>query len=254
MRLTWLARILEAEGLTVETVDGWETRGKDQIAPQGIVCHHTATSSKADDKVVTSLLRLGRPDLVGPLAQIGLQRDGTVQLIAAGRANHNGYGEWGNDSIGIEAYNNGVDEPWPAAQLDAYVKVCAAICRHMGWTEQKVKGHWETDPKRKIDPTGIDMDAFRFWVALNILEKPVTPSPAPPVGVPGVVLPVLGVGARGGAVRSLQALLKVKASQDVAVDGVFGPGTRAAVANVQQFFGVNADGKVGPITWGLLFL
>jgi len=62
------------------------------------------------------LLTSGRPDLSGPLSQLGLGRDGTFFVIAAGRANHAGAGDWqgnttGNSSfIGIEAENTGHHE------------------------------------------------------------------------------------------------------------------------------------------------
>ena len=101
-------------------------------------------------------------------------RDGTYVVIAAGRCNHNGYGTWGNDSIGIEAYNNGVGEPWPEVQLDAYRRGCAAICRHLGFNIAQVRGHKETDSGRKIDPTGIDMGHFRTAVAALL-----SPAPSP---------------------------------------------------------------------------
>lgn len=165
MTLTWLAAELRAAGLDVWESPGWETRQtRDGFDPQGVVCHHTATSSAWADGHVYYLLRDGRRDLAGPLAQIGIERDGTVVLVAAGRCNHNGYGEWGNDSVGIEAYNDGVGEPWPEAQLDAYRRTCAVICRHFGWSSDRVKAHRETDPSRKVDPAGIDMTRFRTAV------------------------------------------------------------------------------------------
>jgi|GEM_PF-1218101 len=40
---------------------------------------------------------------------------------------------------------------------------------------------------------------------------------------------------------------------DITVDGKFGPQTEAAVENFQIIKGVQSDGIVGPITWGLLF-
>jgi hypothetical protein len=125
---------------------------------------------------VRRLLRDGRSDLPGPLSQLGLERDGTYAVIAAGRCNHNGYGQWGNDSIGIEAYNTGTGEPWPVVQLEAYDRGTAAICRALGVPATQVKGHRETDPGRKIDPTGIDMDAARSRVARLLSTQP---QPAP---------------------------------------------------------------------------
>ena len=61
----------------------------------------------------------GRSDLPGPLAQLGLGRDGTYYVIAAGKCNHAGAGSWkgvtsGNtDFIGIEAENTGLSNDSP---------------------------------------------------------------------------------------------------------------------------------------------
>lgn len=168
-RLDWLPDVLRSAGLDVYVMPGAETRGRADIDPEGVVCHHTATGTNWQDGHVAALLRDGRRDLAGPLSQLGLERDGTFVVVALGRANHNGYGEWGNDSIGIEAYNRGDGiDPWPPVQLDAYQRGCAAILRHLGYGVDRCKAHRETDPKRKPDPTGIDMNDFRAAVARHL--------------------------------------------------------------------------------------
>ncbi len=60
--------------------------------------------------------------------------------------------------------------------------------------------------------------------------------------------PLVGRGAREHPVRTLQHLLRAH-GQSIAVDGIFGPLTEAAVKAVQQRAGVTADGIVGPVTW-----
>jgi hypothetical protein len=163
--ILWLADTLRAAGLKVYEEPGWRNRqSRPGFDPQAVICHHTATGPEVADGAVRRLLVVGRPDLPGPLAQCGLRRDGTWDLIAAGRCNHNGYGRFGNDSIGVEAYNDGRGEPWPAVQLDSYQRGVAAICARMGWGPGRVLGHRESDPGRKIDPAGIDMDRFRAAV------------------------------------------------------------------------------------------
>ncbi len=47
-------------------------------------------------------------------------------------------------------------------------------------------------------------------------------------------------------VRTLQRLLKIRA------DGIFGPGTEAAVKRFQRRHGLTPDGVVGPATWAAL--
>jgi peptidoglycan hydrolase-like protein with peptidoglycan-binding domain len=54
-------------------------------------------------------------------------------------------------------------------------------------------------------------------------------------------------------VRPLQQLLRAR-NQPVAVDGIFGPLTEAAVEAFQRSNGLTADGIVGPLTWPKLIV
>jgi peptidoglycan hydrolase-like protein with peptidoglycan-binding domain len=54
-------------------------------------------------------------------------------------------------------------------------------------------------------------------------------------------------------VRPLQQLLRAR-NHPVAVDGIFGPLTEAAVKAFQQSNGLTADGIAGPITWPKLLV
>jgi peptidoglycan hydrolase-like protein with peptidoglycan-binding domain len=59
-------------------------------------------------------------------------------------------------------------------------------------------------------------------------------------------------GDNGNAVRQLQQGLKSKGFDPGAIDGIFGPKTRAAVIRLQSL-GIprtNIQGVVGPLTWG----
>src|SRR5262249_16329185 len=183
----------------------------------------------------------GRPDLPGPLAQLGLGRDGTYFVIAAGRANHAGKGNWkgvvnGNTNlIGIEAENTGLpnDSPWPDVQMDAYRRGVAAILKHVGQTFDFCAGHKEyaLPAGRKSDPN-FDMGPFRSTVAA-IMDGtapapeliPAAEHPAGPAGSPG--RPTLRRGASGDLVRQIQARVGVP------VDGRFGANTEAAVRAFQ---------------------
>lgn len=172
MKATWLADVLRGAGCKVREVPGWQSRGKELVSIEGVVWHHTATGPSWTDRRVQDLLVDGRSDLAGPLSQLGLERDGTFVVVAAGKANHNGYGEWGNQAIGIEAYNSGTGEAWPAVQVDAFDRGTAAILAHLGRGADRCKGHKETDPNRKIDPAGIDMNQARQRVAHLITYRP----------------------------------------------------------------------------------
>jgi hypothetical protein len=169
--LTWLADVLRAAGLKVIEQPGWKMRGQGPMGEvRGVICHHTA-GPRSGNMPSLKVLTEGRPGLSGPLCQLGLGRDGTWFVIAAGRGSHAGAGAWkgitsGNSSfIGIEAENQGIPaDPWPAVQLDAYKRGCAALLTRLGADASMCIGHKEWAPRRKIDPT-FDMDAFRTGVA-----------------------------------------------------------------------------------------
>ena len=178
-----LAKTLRKHGLKVVVVPGYSTRGRPSSTggfnPVGVLCHHTATRKTS---LVASVLRLlvsGRSDLPGPLCQLGLGRDGTVYLVASGRANHAGTakssgtvaaGDGNSLYIGIEAFNDGVGEPWPAVQYNAYVLLCAVLSHEITKNSANtVRGHKETSVTGKIDPR-FDMDAFRAKVAAKMAE------------------------------------------------------------------------------------
>lgn len=72
-------------------------------------------------------------------------------------------------------------------------------------------------------------------------------SPAP-TGSPSASGTLLKNGATGPAVESLQKQLQQAGFEPGGTDGVFGPGTEAAVKAFQQARGLDADGVVGPRT------
>jgi len=176
--LTWLPKVLTDAGLKVAEVPGWQNRGAadtDIGQVLGVLCHHTGIRSTKNMPTLQALIN-GRAAeknlsaLPGPLAQLGLGRDGTFFVIAAGRANHAGAGIWqgvtsGNTHfIGIEAENSGdADDKWPDVQIDAYRRGVAAILKHIGQPAIFCAGHKEYAPHRKDDPS-FDMPPFRAAV------------------------------------------------------------------------------------------
>ena len=64
--------------------------------------------------------------------------------------------------------------------------------------------------------------------------------------------PTISRGATGDAVRRLQRALRRTPNLGLAVDGVFGASTEAAVKDFQQGAGLTVDGVVGPLTWAAL--
>lgn len=166
-RALWLPQAISNFGVPVKLVSGWESRGSSAFNPQGVVCHHTASSAGSDHPAL-GICTYGRSDLPGPLCNVLLARNGDAYIVASGRANHAGSGGYrglyGNSSVlGIEAENNGVGEPWSQNQLRSYHRICAAMCSEINRDASWVCGHKEWT-SRKIDPAGINMNDFRVFV------------------------------------------------------------------------------------------
>lgn len=64
--------------------------------------------------------------------------------------------------------------------------------------------------------------------------------------------PNLEKGDRGDAVRYAQGVILHHAGGDILVDGDFGSATKRRVKDLQRFFGLTVDGKIGPRTWAVI--
>jgi peptidoglycan hydrolase-like protein with peptidoglycan-binding domain len=254
--LTWLPKVLLDAGLKVAEQPGWQTRGRGEMGTvKGVICHHTAGPLKGNMPslgVVTN----GRSDLPGPLAQLCLGRDGTFFVVAAGRCNHAGAGNWqgltaGNTNfIGIEAENTGFTtgakaEPWSSVQLDAYRRGVAAILKKAKANAIMCCGHKEyaLPHGRKDDPT-FDMSDFRMQV--GAIMGGFAPAPSVIPASDGEGRPTLRRGATGDAVKELQTKIGLEAT------GTFDAVTEAALRQFQRDTGLVADGIAGPRTWATL--
>ncbi|UJP05366.1 MAG: N-acetylmuramoyl-L-alanine amidase [Nitrosomonas sp.] len=266
-QLTWLATVLENAGLKVAEVPGWQNRGRPipMGVVKGVICHHTG-GSKNGNMPSLNLLINGRPELAGPLAQLGLGRDGTFYIIAAGRCNHAGSGIWEGETdgngcfIGIEAENTGGSnnppgakdrpfDPWPAVQLDAYRRGVAAILKHIGVSAQMCCGHKEyrLPLGTKPDPHTIDMAQFRKEVQA-LMDGTALPPPL----IKNKDLhdrPTLRRGSSANPKFLVEAVQKKLGFAGRQVDGKFGPSTEARVRQFQRDHGLVPDGIIGPKTW-----
>jgi hypothetical protein len=196
-----LLAALKAEGCTVVEEPGWRTRNRNSKGPwndlRGSIVHHTVTGGTAS---TVAILRDGYAALPGPLCHGGIMKDGRVHLIGYGRANHAGGGDprvlqaVTNEDYGdrppaptvgnadgtdgnrhfygweCENWGDGKD-PWPAVQMEAIVRVQAALIRAhrakgdaWGLEAKSVIGHleWSDD---KSDPRGFTMKSLRARVA-----------------------------------------------------------------------------------------
>ena len=292
MYLTDLAAACRKSGLPVVEVPGWKTRGHGGMkGVNSVLVHYTATSNRAKGNYPTlNVIIKGHGSLQGPLSQLGLGRDGTVYVIAAGRCYHAGQtaspGIQGNSySIGIEAEHSGTGS-WPREQYEAYVKLVAALCRHYKLPASRVYGHKEAAvPRgRKGDPN-FSMDDFRKAVSRALSGSAPTPSTSPSKpstnaatvanrvsaavkaaagrlqstvkGEPRGPFPLRGNQwfGPGGVTSGQVGVTMIQRKVGVTPDGAYGPKTTAAVKAWQKRVGLPAseqDGLVGPLTWSLM--
>ncbi|MGW9022597.1 peptidoglycan recognition protein family protein [Leucobacter chromiiresistens] len=148
---------LKAEGVTVVEVGDWKNHNRNAKGPwgpvHGVMIHHTVTKGTAN---TVKIVRDGYAGLPGPLCHGMIAKDGRVHTVGWGRANHAGLGDPdvlsaviaerrppvdneatadGNRAFyGFECENLGDGkDPWPTEQIEAIVRVIAAICRQHGW-------------------------------------------------------------------------------------------------------------------------
>lgn len=192
-----LADVCRRVGAVVE-VDGWQSRGRSSGGyadgkPDHVAVHHTASGPSSD----------GWPDVeymtyhadAAPICNLYIARNGTIYVCAAGATNTNGSGvdpcghipddTLNTSAIGIEAGNDGVGEVWPDIQLDTYVDLVEELTAVYGIPVDRVHGHAEYAPSRKVDPAGPpryatgaatwNMDAFRDDVTWQ--QPQPTPTP-----------------------------------------------------------------------------
>lgn len=134
----WLADVIRESGCKVLEHEGWQSRGHgDFLDIRGVLWHHTAGGGVNDWRIVQN----GRADLPGPLAQVVVERDGLMRIIAAGVCWHAGRGSWPGwptnnanyHTIGFEMVNSGTgSQDWPEVQLDATRRATAGILRRIG--------------------------------------------------------------------------------------------------------------------------
>lgn len=201
MFLTNLADVLRAytapdgSKLTVVETAGWKNRGYNGQGIEsvaGVLWHHTATAessfARSNAPTLNTLIN-GHSNLPGPLSQLGLGRDGTVYVVAAGLCNHAGAGRVGNivntgnyHLIGIEMESSGIRDDWTEAQRRVMPHLGAAL--EKGYAPNNPDfiqiGHKEYSSQGKIDPAYINMDTLRSSINdLLYNRKSVTTSAAP---------------------------------------------------------------------------
>lgn len=179
-----LPQLLRSFGVETKEFSGWNNRGHgDFNVIWGVMAHHTGANNTP-----ASLIAYGHSALWGLLSQVHLDRNGVATVTGIGIAWHAGRGSYPGIqtnnanavTLGIEAVSNGTS-PWPPHMLDAYYRICAAICWYVGHSSLRTIGHKEWGQiQGKWDPGGIDMPTFRAKVQRYIDHPPFLPPIAPP--------------------------------------------------------------------------
>jgi hypothetical protein len=282
---------LRSEGVTVKEIGDWRTHNRNTKGPwgpvHGVMIHHTVTKGTTNS---VNIVRDGYSTLPGPLCHGMIAKSGTVYLVGYGRANHAGLGDPdvlaaiiaektppvddeatvdGNRAFyGFECENLGDNkDSWPDAQIEAIVRVIAALCRHHGWSARSALRHLDWQPG-KVDPRGPGMDwsAILTRVAARLGTKPPTttlPQPTKPKvslskliaaakhdpGAAGTPVTYAGTATVEAALVDEGLLSKVR------LDGHYGLDTKTAMSEWQEECGYRgrepgqpADGIPGKTT------
>jgi hypothetical protein len=204
-----LPEVINAGGVEVDTYPGWETRSRLTGGYEAILAiqeHHTGSSGL---NPLSEMRYMWEGAVDKPIGAIYLSTAGKATVGAAGATNTSGKGgplltsqgtiprdKANMYVISIEAANRGDGTPWPDVQIEAYVKLVAALNRaYMGGlllVPGDVHGHFEwTD--RKIDPAGQSRYAsgankwnmIRFRSDVLDILSPIGPPTPPPTTIKG---------------------------------------------------------------------
>lgn len=268
-------------GLTVNEVPGWEHRARSSggfpIKCEAHWGHHTATGPSSDGWPAVRYATFDAP--AKPVANEFIDRQGVIWIAAGGATNTEGAGgPWhhiGRDaangvSWGTEVMNNGIGEPYPEVQQQAFLnasQIFAFYCIRKGWWTLAQVGagirngtHFEWAPTRKIDLRGPsrwtgganikwDYNKFRqdVYEGVKLLLAPPPPPPPPPPPDDGklpwvpvdpsqpeiVWVPDMMIREQGERVKQVQYALYVNQAP-LPVDGDYGQITANHVKVWQQ--------------------
>ena len=202
---------LRARGVEVYEMPGWEARcrchnGSHETDPRkvrawttdrlGFTVHITTSPRHTGNKAIAytaNILIGGNGSVPGPLCQWGIDGDGRVIVVAAGRSNH--VGQIGTQAVSMtkagtfslsSKYDNrgqgaavdgntvldGVEilsSPGPSEkQRAATVALAAEWCREYGKPATVVHGHGEVATSRGYSDPGMHMGEFRSAVASDL--------------------------------------------------------------------------------------
>ena len=202
----------------------------------------------------------GRKDLGNTQPGDGKRYKGRGPIQLTGRSNYKKYG----DLLGLDL----IDNPTIAATKEVGFRIAGQFWKLNGLNQLADQQKFETITRRINGGLNGQPDRVKYYNrAKQVLSQndaappsgPPTPTPPPPPpqpSPPGTQAPpypgMLHISSQGAAVTKLQQRLN-DLGASIGVDGIFGKGTKQAVANFQTKKGLTADGIVGPKTWAALW-
>jgi predicted chitinase len=224
---------------------------------------HESAELRYMEEIASGAAYEGRRDLGNTQPGDGKRYKGRGPIQLTGRANYQKYG----DLLGIDLINN----PTIAATKEVGFRIAGLYWQSHGLNELADQQRFETITRRINGGLNGQADRVMYYNrAKKVLNQddavdssvagethdddPATPaddslSGGQATAYPGVLL---RQGSRGPDVQMMQQRLS-DLGYSLAVDGIFGPGTRAAVVGLQRQMALSADGIVGPATWAALW-
>ena len=103
-----------------------------------------------------------------------IDKDGTTYQFVededkawhAGVSSLHGIDNVNNFSVGIELVDNNDKDIYPQEQIDSLIELCALLCMEHKIPLNRVVGHKDVAPGRKVDP-GNDFPWFEFLITLG---------------------------------------------------------------------------------------
>ena|SRR5258708_2030293 len=221
---------------------------------------HESAELRYMEEIASGAAYEGRKDLGNTQPGDGKRYKGRGPIQLTGRANYQKYGA----QLGLDLIN----DPTIAATPEIGFRIAGLYWQSNGLNQLADQKQFETITRRINGGLNGQADRVMYYQrALKVLNQddaadagaataaaaPATPSDqASSSSAPAYPGTLVRQGSSGADVRTVQQRLS-DLGNSLAVDGEFGPGTRAAVVDFQTSKGLSADGIVGPGTWAALW-
>lgn len=203
---------------------------REGMRPDCVILHYTGmeTGAAAENWLCASESEVSAHYLVhedGRVVQMVRESD---RAWHAGRSFWRGVTDVNSCSIGIEIVNPGHAfgyRPFPEAQVEAVIALCRGILGRHPIAPERVLGHSDVAPGRKIDPGELFPWGRLFRSGIGHFVAPA------PIGEGAVLAP----GDSGRGVEELQSMLSLY-GYGVEISGSYDPATQTVIQAFQRHF------------------